>query len=111
MWYNSGLLQARAPGHSQDRGGKRSPAGLAQEWGQTVPRARGQGKGPGTTLLSQTLTVWKLLQPVAPSCPSPLTPKLPKGSSFFIKARVTEGPEATALLEVGCGKGQLSPWD
>lgn len=51
----------------------------------------------------------------APACwsflPFSTHPKLPKGSGFFFKARATKDPEATALVGVGCGKGQLSPWD
>lgn len=49
----------------------------------------------------------------APACcfsflPFSSHPKFPKGSDSLIKADETDDPEATALLEVGVGRGILA---
>lgn len=105
--HNSGLFQFGDPRHCQDRSGKLlSPSWRGPGVGADYPRsAEGRRKvGPGT-LLSQSLMAWKLLQSVAPSCPSPLT------QSFPNEAAVITAREATALWGMGWREGRLSPWD
>lgn len=107
MWHDSGLFQAGAPGHSQYR---KKTAFPQLAW----PRSRGrlslehrgqQRKGSRYT----SLAVWKLLPPIDPSCPSPLTQNFPKEVAFSLKQGRLKTLKPQPWWGWGVGRGSSAP--
>lgn len=110
MWHNYRLFQVSSPWAQSGQRGKNALPQLAcpRSGGRLPQEHRGQEKGPGT-LLSQAWTVWKLLQPVASSCPSPLTQNFPKEVALWLKQGNLKILKPQPCWRWGVGRGSSGP--